>query len=57
MCIIASAYVTFVDGFKGWATMIVRDGWKYFILASCDVEGNFLVVKVITGRTFETTLY
>lgn len=25
--------------------MILRDGWKYFILAACDVEGNFLVVK------------
>lgn len=39
--------------------MIVRDGWKYFILASCDVEGNFLVVKVIIlltpGFLFELT--
>lgn len=25
--------------------MILKDGWKYFILACCDVEGNFLVVK------------
>ena len=25
--------------------MILRDGWKYFILGACDVEGNFLVVK------------
>ncbi|KZV88332.1 DUF914-domain-containing protein [Exidia glandulosa HHB12029] len=30
--------------FKGWGKMLIRDGWKYFILAACDVEGNFLVV-------------
>ncbi|KAG6890090.1 hypothetical protein C0995_012039 [Termitomyces sp. Mi166 len=33
------------DGFKGWGKMVLRDGWKYFILAAFDVEGNFLVVK------------
>ncbi|KAG9088084.1 hypothetical protein FRC07_012667, partial [Ceratobasidium sp. 392] len=33
------------DGFKGWGNVIIKDGWKYFILAACDVEGNFLVVK------------
>lgn len=32
-------------GFKGWAEMIFRDGWKYIILAAADVEGNFMVVK------------
>jgi solute carrier family 35 protein F1/2 len=32
-------------GLKGWGNMVIRDGWKYFILACCDVEGNFLVVK------------
>ncbi|KAJ2925918.1 hypothetical protein H1R20_g11170, partial [Candolleomyces eurysporus] len=25
--------------------MVLKDGWKYFILAACDVEANFLVVK------------
>lgn len=25
--------------------MVLRDGWKYFLLACCDVEGNFLAVK------------
>ncbi|KAF7972757.1 hypothetical protein HWV62_17128 [Athelia sp. TMB] len=38
-------YTIYQYGFKGWGKMILRDGWKYFILASCDVEGNFLVVK------------
>ncbi|KAF9258947.1 DUF914-domain-containing protein [Marasmius fiardii PR-910] len=32
-------------GFKGWAEMMFRDGWKYIILAAADVEGNFMVVK------------
>ena len=54
----------FIDGFKGWGEMVLRDGWKCklsesleelsstcfpssdLILAACDVEGNFLVVKV-----------
>ena len=31
--------------------MILRDGWKYFILAACDVEGNFLVVKAYEYTT------
>jgi len=31
--------------------MILRDGWKYFILAACDVEGNFLVVKAYNYTT------
>ncbi|KAG8735116.1 hypothetical protein FRC10_010968 [Ceratobasidium sp. 414] len=38
-------YTIYQYGFKGWGNVILRDGWKYFILAACDVEGNFLVVK------------
>ncbi|KAG6328636.1 hypothetical protein ID866_10453 [Astraeus odoratus] len=38
-------YTIYKYGFKGWAKVIARDGWKYIILAACDVEGNFLVVK------------
>ncbi|KAH8980384.1 solute carrier family 35 member SLC35F1/F2/F6 [Lactarius hatsudake] len=33
------------DGFDGWLKVIYERGWKYIILAACDVEGNFLVVK------------
>ncbi|KAH7919072.1 DUF914-domain-containing protein [Leucogyrophana mollusca] len=32
-------------GFKGWAKLILRDGWKYFLLATCDFEANFMSVK------------
>jgi solute carrier family 35 protein F1/2 len=38
-------YTIYKYGFVGWGKLILRDGWKYFILAACDVEGNFLVVK------------
>jgi len=38
-------YTIYQYGWKGWARMILRDGWKYFILAAADVEANFLVIK------------
>ncbi|KIY43763.1 DUF914-domain-containing protein [Fistulina hepatica ATCC 64428] len=38
-------YTIYQYGFKGWAKMILHDGWRYIILAACDVEGNFMVVK------------
>ncbi|KAJ6518680.1 DUF914-domain-containing protein [Mycena sanguinolenta] len=38
-------YTMYRYGFLGWCKMIARDGWKYIILAACDVEGNFMVVK------------
>ncbi|KAL1967702.1 hypothetical protein VTN77DRAFT_2959 [Rasamsonia byssochlamydoides] len=31
-------------GFKGWARIVLKDGWKYIIFAFCDVEGNYFVV-------------
>ncbi|KIK60364.1 hypothetical protein GYMLUDRAFT_43666 [Collybiopsis luxurians FD-317 M1] len=43
--IIYTPYTMYKYGLKGWAEMVLRDGWKYIILAACDVEGNFMVVK------------
>ncbi|EGN96593.1 hypothetical protein SERLA73DRAFT_184677 [Serpula lacrymans var. lacrymans S7.3] len=43
--VVYTPYTMYQYGIKGWAKMVARDGWKYFILACCDVEGNFLVVK------------
>lgn len=31
-------------GFKGWLKLMYKDGWRYFILAFCDVEGNYFTV-------------
>ncbi|TFL02085.1 DUF914-domain-containing protein [Pterulicium gracile] len=43
--IIYTPYTMYQYGMKGWAKMVLRDGWKYIILAACDVEANFMVVK------------
>lgn len=31
-------------GFKRWTQLLWKDGWRYFILAFCDVEGNYFTV-------------
>ncbi|GJJ11097.1 hypothetical protein Clacol_005328 [Clathrus columnatus] len=49
--VVYTPYTMYRYGFKGWAEMVFRDGWKYFILAACDVEGNFLVVKAYQYTT------
>lgn len=49
--IIYTPYTIYQYGFKGWGKMVFRDGWRYFILAACDVEGNFLVVKAYQYTT------
>ncbi|KDQ61768.1 hypothetical protein JAAARDRAFT_123276 [Jaapia argillacea MUCL 33604] len=49
--VIYTPYTMYQYGLKGWGQMVLRDGWKYFILASCDVEGNFLVVKAYQYTT------
>ncbi|KAH8983157.1 DUF914-domain-containing protein, partial [Lactarius hatsudake] len=43
--VIYTPYTIYQYGFGGWFKVIYKDGWKYIILAACDVEGNFLVVK------------
>ncbi|KAG9017167.1 hypothetical protein FRB90_001519 [Tulasnella sp. 427] len=48
---IYTPYTIYQYGFRGWGKLILRDGWKYFILACCDVEGNFLVVKAYQYTT------
>ncbi|KAJ5702560.1 solute carrier family 35 member [Penicillium malachiteum] len=41
---IFTPYTIYKYGFKGWLRLIWRDGWKYIILAFCDVEGNYFIV-------------
>ncbi|KAJ8487926.1 hypothetical protein ONZ45_g14152 [Pleurotus djamor] len=45
LCFVYTPYTMYQYGLKGWGQMVLRDGWKYFILAACDVEANFMVVK------------
>jgi len=42
--IIYTPFTIYRYGFSGWGKMILKDGWKYFFLAFCDVEANYLVV-------------
>lgn len=41
---IYTGYTIYKYGFKGWAKMLYKDGWKYLILSFCDVEGNYFTV-------------
>ncbi|CAK7235742.1 hypothetical protein SCUCBS95973_009369 [Sporothrix curviconia] len=46
--LLAIIYVPLTFYFKGWRyvakTILLRDGWKYFILSFLDVEGNYFTV-------------
>lgn len=42
--IIFTPYTIYRYGFKKWFKVIWKDGWKFFILAFADVEGNYFVV-------------
>ncbi|KAI9794141.1 MAG: hypothetical protein M1833_000453 [Piccolia ochrophora] len=39
-----TGYTIYRYGFKKWSRVLLTSGWKYFILAFCDVEGNYFVV-------------
>ncbi|KAF3912453.1 hypothetical protein ABW20_dc0103724 [Dactylellina cionopaga] len=46
-CLLNLCYTGFTIykvGFKGWLKIVWKDGWKFFILAFFDVEGNYFVV-------------
>ncbi|KAF4569817.1 hypothetical protein EYR40_008797 [Pleurotus pulmonarius] len=43
--LVYTPYTMYQYGMKGWGQMVLKDGWKYVILAACDVEANFMVVK------------
>lgn len=44
LTLIYTSYTLYKYGFKGWCKLIWKDGWRYFILAFCDVEGNYFTV-------------
>jgi len=48
---IYTPYTIYKYGFQGWLRMVLKDGWRYFIMAAADVEGNFLVVKAYQYTT------
>ena len=42
--VIYSTMTIYKYGFKRWTRLLWRDGWRYFILAFFDVEGNYFTV-------------
>jgi solute carrier family 35 protein F1/2 len=42
--LIYTSYTIYKYGLKGWGKMVLKDGWRFFILAFMDVEGNYFVV-------------
>lgn len=42
--LIYTSYTLYKYGFRGWINVIIKDGWRYFILAFLDVEGNYFTV-------------
>ncbi|KAH7882285.1 solute carrier family 35 member SLC35F1/F2/F6 [Phlebopus sp. FC_14] len=42
--VVYTPYTVHRYGFQGWRKVLLHDGWRYFLLAICDVEGNFLAV-------------
>ncbi|KAI9845711.1 MAG: hypothetical protein M1837_004544 [Sclerophora amabilis] len=42
--LVYSSYTIYRYGFRRYGTLLYRDGWRYFILAFLDVEGNYFVV-------------
>lgn len=42
--IVYTSLTIYKYGFKKWSQVIIKDGWRYFILAFLDVEGNYFIV-------------
>ncbi|KAF2497739.1 DUF914-domain-containing protein [Lophium mytilinum] len=42
--IVYTGWTLYKYGFKKWGQIVFKDGWRYFILAFMDVEGNYFVV-------------
>ncbi|KAI9752653.1 MAG: ferrochelatase hem15 [Chaenotheca gracillima] len=42
--VVYSSYTIYRYGFKKYAKLLFRDGWRYFILSFLDVEGNYFTV-------------
>ncbi|KAK7985172.1 hypothetical protein PG996_005586 [Apiospora saccharicola] len=44
LTVVYLSYTIYKYGFKKWAKVVARDGWKYAILSFLDVEGNYFTV-------------
>ena len=44
LCLVYGSYTVYRYGIKGWWQMLLHDGWRFFILSFCDVQGNYFTV-------------
>ena len=44
LALVYGSYTIYKYGFMGWIRLMLKDGWKYIILAFLDVEGNYFFV-------------
>lgn len=51
LILIYTSLTLYKYGFKKWLRLLWTDGWRYFILAFCDVEGNYFTVKAYQYTT------
>jgi solute carrier family 35 protein F1/2 len=42
--VVYTSFTIYKYGFAKWSKMVVKDGWRFFILAFLDVEGNYFIV-------------
>jgi len=42
--VVYTSFTIYKYGFAKWTKMVVKDGWRFFILAFLDVEGNYFIV-------------
>ncbi|KAF2191494.1 DUF914-domain-containing protein [Zopfia rhizophila CBS 207.26] len=42
--LVYTSYTIYKYGFKKWGKLVLKDGWRFFILAFLDVEGNYFFV-------------
>ncbi|KAI5246542.1 DUF914-domain-containing protein [Aureobasidium subglaciale] len=42
--VVYTSFTIYKYGFARWAKMVLKDGWRFFILAFLDVEGNYFIV-------------
>lgn len=42
--VVYTSFTIYKYGFAKWIKMVIKDGWRFFILAFLDVEGNYFIV-------------
>lgn len=49
--VIYTSITIYKYGFKKWGQLLWKDGWRYFILGFCDVQGNYFTVLAYNYTT------